>query len=235
MKNLKKSLVAGLVTVGYSLPLHADVITIGFEEFGLVEENEPINDFYDGGTNNAGVTGPERGVTFSENSLVLTSQETGEPGSAGNFENNPEGDNIMYFLGGEAATMNVDGGFATGFSFYYTANAPAFIDVYSEPDGQGDLIESLELSQNWQDNQCLDTSQQPFCNFDPIGVEFDGTAQSIDFGGTINQVGFDAVTLGTDTPGEEPAEVPAPTTLALLAAGLAGFVGLGFTPRRQES
>ncbi|RLK50752.1 putative secreted protein with PEP-CTERM sorting signal [Alkalispirillum mobile] len=226
--------IVGIAIVTYGLPAQADIVTLGFEEFGAIDGNEAVGDFYAGGTNEAGITGPDYGITFSENALALTSQTTNEPGADGNFENNPVGDNILFFLGGEAATMNVAGGFETGFSFYYTSSEQAFVNVYDEPDGQGNILQSLDLSQNWQDANCTDTASTDFCNFNPVGVEFDGVAQSVDFGGTINQVGYDAITLGTDVPGD-PTEVPEPATLTLFATGLLGLMGLTFLRRRPVS
>ena len=230
---------AGIVMALSVSTANADVITLGFEEFGVVDESEEIGDFYTGGTNEAGVTGPDYGMTFSDNALALTSRTTDEPEAEGNFENNPVDDNIMFFLGGDAATLNVEGGFETGFSFYYSSSEEAFVDVYSEPGGEGELLESLELSANWRDNDCVTDVSIPYCNFDPVGVNFDGVAQSVDFGGTINRVGYDAITLGTDRPGEstpvDPTPVPAPATLALFLVGMGGLALRGVRSRIRKS
>jgi len=52
-----------------------------------------------------------------------------------------------------------------------------------------------------------------------IQYSFNGTAKSINFGGTPDQTGFDNITFGSSTPGGG-GTVPEPTTLALVGAAL---------------
>ena len=51
-----------------------------------------------------------------------------------------------------------------------------------------------------------------------IGVAFNGIARSVDFGGTVDQIVFDDITLGSVTPGND-TRVPLPGSLTLLAGG----------------
>jgi hypothetical protein len=65
----------------------------------------------------------------------------------------------------------------------------------------------------------------------PIGVTFSGTAHSIDFGGTVNQVGFDNITIGSGTPGgggggPPAAAVSMPTLSPAMLAALVVLLGL---------
>lgn len=58
-------------------------------------------------------------------------------------------------------------------------------------------------------------------------MAFAGTALSVNFSGTANQIGFDNITLGSEIP---TAGTPEPASLALTAAG--GFV-LAYLRRRR--
>jgi len=63
---------------------------------------------------------------------------------------------------------------------------------------------------------CLGTN---FCRYTPFGVTFKGTAESVDFSGTENQIGFVDITLGSATAGGGKG-VPEPATVSLLALGM---------------
>ena len=58
-----------------------------------------------------------------------------------------------------------------------------------------------------------------FCPFFPDGIAFAGTAESVSFAGVANHIVFDDVTFGSSEPGT----APEPTSLAVLATGLAGL------------
>ena len=104
----------------------------------------------------------------------------------------------MYFLSGSDVFVNVPGGFEKGFSFYYSSASAASVQVYSEVNGGGTLLASLDL--NAQHNQdCVGDPNGVFCNWSPIGVTFQGLAKSIDFGGAANGVGFDQITFGSSS------------------------------------
>ncbi len=181
-----------------------DVIVLTFE--GL-EDNESVEEFYDGGLGSEGSgPGPELGVTFSPNGLALIAEEAG---GGGNFANNPEGDTILFFLDGDETVMNVPAGFEDGFSFFYSAAfEEGFIRVYDDlggANGDGEIIAELDLPVTPPGD-----TQWDFDNWDDVGVSFEGTAYSVDFGGTANQVGFDAITIGSDEAGS-PGPGPSPT------------------------
>jgi hypothetical protein len=61
-------------------------------------------------------------------------------------------------------------------------------------------------------------------------VTFAGTAFSVDFGGSADQVAFAGITLGSQTPG---GTVPEPATWAMMIGGF-GMVG-GAMRRRRVS
>ncbi|MGA9828003.1 MAG: hypothetical protein WBQ57_06660, partial [Rhodanobacteraceae bacterium] len=205
-------------------------IILDFE--GLADQ-EAVNEFYNGGTGGSGSgPGANYGVSFSTNSLALIDSDDG---GSGNFGGEPSPDTILFFLSGGAATMNVPGGFTTGFSFFYSAiNNPGVIRVYDGLNATGNLLATLDLPLTPAGGAPDPTGD--FSPLVPIGVTFAGTAMSVDFGGTVNQVGFDNITLGSGTPGgggpPPPPSIPTPTlSLWWLFALIAVLAVAGLTRR----
>jgi hypothetical protein len=188
---------------------------LSFEGLG---DLETVLDFYDGGLGGAGSgPGPDFGITFGTAALSIIS---GGAGGSGNFALNPSGDTVLFFLSG-TAIMNVPGGFDEGFSFFYSAaNLPGFVRVYDGLDGTGNLLTELTLPVT----PPTGTTPFTFDNWQPVGVNFTGVARSVDFGGTIDQIGFDDITLGSATPGGgvpiEALPVPGLGTSGMLLMGL---------------
>lgn len=209
-----------------STTANAAIITLDFE--GLAD-NGSVGDYYNGGG------GPDFDISFSPNALAVIDRDAG---GSGNFASEPTPDTILFFLSGSAATLNALNGFETGFSFFYTStNFVGSINVYDGLDATGNLLATLSLPMTpagpGDPNGGTGDPRGSFGTFDPIGVSFDGTARSIDFGGTINQIGFDNITFGSATPGgdggvqPDPNVIPLPASLPLLIGGLvAGFVAL---------
>ena len=220
---------AGMVACGAVVSIgtaHADVIGLTFEG---ITNNAGVLDFYNGGSDTVGlVTGPDYGVTFSGTTLALIDEDADPPGS-GNFENEPSPDTVMYFTQPAAATLFFEDGFDTGFSFFYSSSTNATVTVYGDADGTesgaNDVLGMLDLVANYQDENC-DTSGSAvdgindFCHFTAEGIEFIGTAFSIDFGGTENMVAYDNITFGSASP------VPLPAGIWLLGSALLGYGAL---------
>jgi hypothetical protein len=204
----------------------ADIIVLTFEGVG---DQAAVNDFYNGGTDSQGNSGTDYGINFSTTSLGLIDADAG---GTGNFANEPSPSTILFFLSGGAATMNVAAGFDTGFSFFYTSiNNPGSIVVWSGLNGTGDILASIDLSAT--NANCSGDPNGQFCQFDPIGVTFDGIAHSVDFGGVANQVGFDNITLGSAIPGGGGGTgVPEPGMLAMFGFGLLLVGGAVWKKRR---
>ena len=216
--HLMTMLLIGAFAIGLVQPAHADVITLTFEG---VADKASVNDFYNGGTDSAGNSGVNYGINFSSNSLGLIAFDSG---GTGNFfgAQAPSPATVVFFLSGSADTMNVAAGFTTGFSFYYSApttggNSVYVYDALGGAAGGGSVIASILLPSTGEGF--------PAHIWVPIGVTFSGTAYSVDFGGVANQVAFDNITLGSETP----TATPEPCTIVLTAIGLAGF---GLTKRR---
>jgi hypothetical protein len=217
----------GALTVLLSLTgsVSASPMVLTFE--GL-QDREPINNFYNGGTGGFGSSGgPNFGVTFTpvDGSGNTDAQAliSNKAGGTGNFSNNPSGSTIAFFLNDLTDTLNVAGGFTKGFSFYYSAEgttptdgkSPAgSVDVWTGPNGTGTKLQTINL---------VDTGNSSPFSFDswvPVGVTFAGTAESVVFNSLGQQhIGLDDVTFGSQTP-----SVPEPASIVLLGLGGAGMI-----------
>jgi hypothetical protein len=210
-----------LLAGALSSPAAAVPLVLTFEE---LQNTEHVNAFYNGGTGSLGSgPGTNFGIQFSNAVAFIDS----DAGGTGNFGGEPSPSTAITFLGASATTMNVAAGFDTGFSFFYSAiAAPGVVRVWSDLDGTGTLLVELDLALTPFGGAPDPTGV--FSPFLPFGVTFDGIAQSVDFSGSSNQIGFDNITLGSERPIGADQAVPEPGSLLLLAAGLAG---VGFLAR----
>ena len=163
--------------------------------FDTLQNDELVNSYYDGGTGSLGSgPGPNYGVTFS-NALVLN--------DAANNENLLVSEpNTIAFLSGTGSIMDVPAGFTTGFSFDYSAvNNPGVVNVYSGLDGSGTLLASVNLALTPDGSGTPGCDGHDFCPVFPAGVSFAGTAMSVNFSGTANQIVYDHITLGSASVG----------------------------------
>jgi hypothetical protein len=204
-------------------PTAEAAIVLTFE--GL-QDQEAVQNFYNGGTGSLGSSGPNYGISFGPNALAGIDSDAG---GTGNFGGEPSPSTVLGFLSGSALLNAPAGGFTTGFSFYYSS--PFFtgtVNIYDGANATGNLLASINLPVTPYAGAPDPNGE--FSPFVPVGVAFAGTALSIDFGGTANQIGFDDITFGSVTPGV----IPEPGTLALLGPMLAGgLAGLASVRRRR--
>jgi hypothetical protein len=221
-----------LVLLGSVLSVAANAATIVLTFDGL-QNAEEVLDYYDGGFGSLGSgPGPNDGITFNSDAQAFIQDQDG---GTGNEAGLPGGDTSLIFLSGSAATMNVPAGFTTGFSFYYSAVFdPGTINVWSGLNDTGTLLTTLSLpvtpSEVGTNPECT-MSDEEFCPFFAFGVTFSGTAMSVDFGGTENQIAFDNITLGSSVPGSG---TPEPVTSSLLAMGLVSIAAISRRQRKRR-
>jgi hypothetical protein len=77
---------------------------------------------------------------------------------------------------------------------------------------------------------CADNTSSQFHSFLPIGVALSGAARSVDSGGAANQLAFDNIAAGSETP--RGTAVPELNSIGLLCTGLVGLLPM---LRRQRS
>ncbi len=192
-----KAFTWGVLLAACAMPAFAQTKLIDFE--GL-QDNEPIQQFYNGGTGgNGSGPGVNHGVSFSSNALALIDSDAG---GSGNFGGEASPDTILYFVSGTSATLEVPAGFTTGFSFFYASGVTASVTVYDGPNATGNVLATITVAPTPPGSGDPTGTFGPFV---PAGANFSGTARSVDFAGTANQVGFDNITLGASIPVGPPA------------------------------
>jgi hypothetical protein len=201
-------LIVGIASAPYAL---SAPIVLDFEGIG---DLNPVGDFYNGGA------GTNYGVQFSANALASVDFDAG---GSGNFGGEPSPDTTMFFLEGQSALMSIALGFDTGFSFYYAGLDGVFVSVFDGINGTGNMLATLSFPATENEGAGADPNGF-FGPFVPIGVQFEGIAKSVAFGGPFNQVGFDNITFGSATPGGGSATTPLPAPVLLLGTGLIGIV-----------
>lgn len=234
MNTIKKRAGMAAVVAGGMLACSvasAAVISMNFDDMTNATNGELVDNFYNGGCGTpigggpADCGGPNYGVVWTGGAVA-----GGAPnGNFNNTSNEPSGPNVMGTQTGYGTDlfMNVAAGFTTGFSFYYAAAFdPGAINVYSGLNGTGTLLATLTLPVTGDNCDGL----TDFSCWNPIGVSFSGTAVSVDFSGTEQQIVFDNITLGSATPVNP---VPEPAELATFGLG-AMLLGAFLALRRRE-
>jgi hypothetical protein len=227
-----------MMAVGFLLaaPAYAAAapIVLTFEGVGDLAN---IQNFYNGGTDSQGHSGPNVGVSFVTGALGLIDQDAG---GSGNIAREPSGQTILFFLDTASAIMTVPAGFDTGFSFFFSANPQVgngTVTVYDGINGTGNVLATsvLNASLTPQSGCGGGDPNGTYSCWAPVGVAFSGIARSIAFGGAANFIVFDDVTFGSVTPGGGGTgggggTVPEPASMMLF-----GLATLGAATRRRRA
>jgi hypothetical protein len=162
---LKKGVLVGLL----GLALQAQAATI-FMNFDGVSSNYEVAEFYNGGTDGAGFSGVNYGVSY--HNFIATDGGFGQTSLP----------NLAY-NGAAWSVADVAAGF-TSLSLTSGAFTPAYVDVFSGLGGMGTLLGSAQLGTN------------PYA-FTSTLVTFNGVALSFVLRGGIGQAGIDDVQITT--------------------------------------
>ena len=212
MKLPVATLALSIVTLAAAPAFAATDVTLSFEG---ATSFASVADFYSGGTDGAGASGTDFGLSFSGAALALKNDELGPY-----FSGAPSPDTVMFGAGDSAVVLNAPLGIIDKVTFFYATETDALssVKVYSGLDGSGSLLASIAIG-----NAQIGCTAAPYCRFDFTTAKFDGVARSVSFGSNP-AVAFDDISVTT---------VPEASTTAMLFAGL-GVVGL-LARRRRHS
>jgi hypothetical protein len=174
-----------------------------------------VADFYNGGTDSAGASGANYGVSFTGSVISLANDGTG-PGASGQFFTGAPTTNVIFANANDpaAAIMNVASGFNTSFGFTYSSVlAPTTVTVFSGLNGSGSVLATFTLTSN-SDGCAAGT---PACVWSTVSKTFDGTAESVDFSSNAGNALFTNINYA----------VPLPASGLLLSFGVAGLALVG--------
>lgn len=208
-----KLFVAATLALFATAPAWAAPVKIDFE--GAPGYVNAIGNFYNGGSDSLGQSGPNFGVAFTSSVLGLSNDVLGP------YYGNAPSPLTVIFAEDSSAFMNVALGFSGSLSLAYasTQAVSAGVKVYSGLNGSGNLLGSLNLAAN-ASSGC---SSSAYCRFDVASLAFAGTARSVSLGGGAPNVLFDDIHINT---------VPTPATSWLVMAGL---FGVAATARRRSA
>ena len=200
----------GMATAAKAAP----VTTLTFA--GLADQ-EPIANYYAGGLGGLGSgPGPNYGITFTpDQSIAVVSALAG---GSGNFEHNPTGSTVAYFLAA-APVMNVSGGFNTQLTLTYCDPfVSPLVTIYSGPDGTANALGLAASSRNPDPRR-----RYYYDNWQTVSLAFNGTGESVVFSGPSDPNGLnDVFGLGGVSlllgPAATPSPSRSPTTIIWQAA-----------------
>lgn len=181
------AMTAGLL-VGSASAAQATVLT--FEGVG---SNARVDNFYNGGTDSAGNSGPNVGVSFTGGLIFSPTVLTGDTfqgaidsdaGGGALIANEPSPNTTVILPGSIFGIMNVSAGF-TSLSFFYSGFGGT-VTLYDGLNGTGNVLGSSSFGSNFANGCSGDPTGDQFCSFDPVTASFAGTAKSARFQGSLD-------------------------------------------------
>ncbi len=207
-----------LAAMGYCATASAATPVIQLDFTGIAN-GEEVREFYNGGTDSAGNSGINYGVSFKEGLIGLDSTDP-----LAEFSGEPTKPSILASYR-RSAYINIANGFGTGLAFYYTNgdfedSVNGTINIYEGENLEGALLGTLTLDK-------LETGtddSRPYINWKMAAISFTGVAKSIGIMGTALDLGFDNLTLGA-LDANIPA-VPEPASILQLLFGIGVITAL---------
>lgn len=189
-----------------------------------------IDDYYAGGKASNGAVGPDLGISFAGEAMVLCLNTPGEFCSNASRGVAGVSDKFGMTPLETSLVMNVAGGFTGGFSFLYASPYYTnYVQLYDGVNGTGDVIGSILLPVTPL-GVCRPgfSYGADYCPFIPSSINFDGIAKSVVFYGVAGYAVYDDLAFGAVGPNPPP--VPEPAAWMLLIAGF-GMVGASLRRR----
>jgi hypothetical protein len=223
----------GLPASGLLLGLVASQAMATTITFGTEANQAQIENYFNGGTDSLGKSGPNDGVAFSLNAESLKAGVSGTQGTGtGKFENLPSGaPGVLYFASvptGTTSVMNVASGFSS-ISFNYSllnnlSSEDSTVQLWSGVNGTGTELGTLSLMASGTPVACTNGKDE-FCSWSSVSAANFGLAKSVVYTG-------DAAVF-TEYDNIKLAPVPLPGALLLLMSGVGGLAG--FARRRNAN
>lgn len=201
---LISALAVGLLSAAPAFSLTLDFQDVGGYNF--------IQEYYNGGTNDVGLTGPNYGISFGLDVLGMTNDQYFS------YYDNAPNPGAIAAVGADGA-LSVAAGFSGAVSFSYSATANTTVTLFSGLNGTGVELATFNLAAT--NGAC--SEELPFCSWNLASLNIAGVAHSIQFGGSAGVAGFDNITIA-------PVPVPAAGWLMLSALG-----GLGMARRNRKN
>jgi len=197
-----KQLAAVAAVLSAAPAFAASPVTLDFEGTSSFAS---IAEYYNGGTDSAGVSGTNDGVSFGLSALSLSNDVLGPY-----YSNAPSSNGVMFVADAADASLTYNAGF-TNLSFYYAASSDAVLNIYA---AEGSLIKTLTLAAN---------TDATYSTWSLVNVSLAGVGTKIDLSGSVGSVAYDNITISA---------VPEASSYAMVLAGL-GVVGMVARRRKQ--